>query len=144
MGTDPYGLSHFSVHRAASLEELFTSIKDFETNAGSNTIFDYRNTDPLKNTQFGSMLKHDGAKLTFIGATGDQHYDTANRFLDGSTKQIMDNQKALASGTNLQGAAHDKLMDDNLSALHDQFSTLGDVFDGMNQKMDEIKHILII
>ena len=135
---------HFTVHRAAGLQQLYTSIKDFETNAGSNTIFDYRNTDPLANTHIGTMLKHDGAKLTFVGATGDQHYDVANRFLDGSTKQINNNVNDLAAASGSDSATRSKLMDDNLSALHDQFSTLDDVFAGMNQKLDEKKLVLLI
>ena len=84
------------------------------------------------------MLKHDGATLTFVGATGDQHYDVANRFLEGSTNQILNNQDALAKQSRTGDATtRNTLMDKNLSALNDQFSTLGDVFDGMNQKMDE-------
>ena len=70
-----------------NLQELMTAIKDFETNAGSHMIVDYRNgSDPLKNTHFGTMLKHVGADVKLIGASGQQDYQINSMFAKGATR----------------------------------------------------------
>ena len=80
------------------LQNLNTQIGSYEATNGSTTIFDYRNTDPLKNTQVKSYLEHDGANLQFVGATGKQEQTVTGKFLDGSTAQL-DLAKKQAGGS---------------------------------------------
>ena len=70
-----------------NLLELMTEIKNFETMDGSHMIVDYRNgSDPLKNTHFGTMLKHSGADVKLIGASGQQDYEINSKFAQGATR----------------------------------------------------------
>ena len=81
-----------------ALQHLTTQIGSYEANNGSTTIFDYRNADPLANTQVKNYLEHDGANLQFVGATGKQEQTVTGKFLEGSTAQL-DAAKAQAGGT---------------------------------------------
>ena len=84
------------------LQNLITQIKEFETMPNSTAIFDYRNTDPMQNTKIGTMLKHVGANIKLIGASGTQEYDLNSQFAKGASKQIID-------GSNQLGAMAPKL-----------------------------------
>ena len=111
------------------LLNLATQIGSYEANDGSNTIFDYRNTDPLANTHVKSYLEHDGANLSFVGATGKQQQTVTGKFLDGSTAQL-DAAKAQAGG--------DIQSQTNLfHANADQFHTLDDQFKAVNHSISD-------
>ena len=121
---------------------LATQIGSYEANRGSNTIFDYRNTDPLANTKVKSYLEHDGANLSFVGATGKQELGVTNKFLDGSTAQL-DAAKRQAGG-DLQSQTN------LFHANADQFHTLDDQFKAVNHSIGDafssplFKHAIIL
>ena len=49
-----------------------TNINEFEAKAGSETMFDYNNGDPLANTDVTDMHMQKGAAIDFDGASGSR------------------------------------------------------------------------
>ena len=87
-----------------------TNIKEFEAKAGSETMFDYNNGDPLANTDITDMHMQKGAAIDFSGASGKQEVAVLDTFQKGSASRAKD---AIASGN----------MDASGTALDDQWAT---------------------
>ena len=87
-----------------------TNIKEFEAKAGSETMFDYNNGDPLANTDITDMHMKKGAAIDFSGATGKKEVAVLDTFQKGSSSRAKD---AIASGN----------MDASGTALDDQWAT---------------------
>ena len=57
-----------------------TNIKEFEAKAGSQTMFDFNNGDPLANTDVTDMHMQKGAAIDFDGASGKQEVAVLGKF----------------------------------------------------------------
>ena len=57
-----------------------TNINEFEAKAGSETMFDYNNGDPLANTDITDMHMQKGAAIDFSGASGKQEVAVLDNF----------------------------------------------------------------
>jgi hypothetical protein len=74
MGYDAFwGLQNLS-------ETQGTNIKEFEAKAGSQTMFDFNNGDPLANTDVTDMHMQKGAAIDFDGASGKQEVAVLGKF----------------------------------------------------------------
>ena len=49
-----------------------TNVNEYEAKAGSETMMDFNNGDPLANTNINDMHMKKGASVDFSGATGQQ------------------------------------------------------------------------
>ena len=88
-----------------------TNIKEFDAKAGSETMMDFNNGDPLANTKINDMHMHKGSSVDFSGATGEQELGVMDQFEKGSSKRAMD---ALKNGTT----------DQKGSTMDDQWATI--------------------
>ena len=61
-----------------------TNVKEFEAKAGSASMFDFNNGDPLGNTDIDKMSMKAGADVAFSGETGKQGNAVMDRFMDGA------------------------------------------------------------
>ena len=66
-----------------SLVNLESVMNQFTANAGSDTVFDFKNGDPLAATNIGSLRKEKDGRLHFAGANGHTQAAVVDRFVDG-------------------------------------------------------------
>ena len=64
-----------------------TNVKEYEAKAGSETMMDFNNGNPLGNTKIDDMHMKKGASVDFSGATADQEMGVMNQFQKGNDKR---------------------------------------------------------
>jgi len=81
-----------------------TNINEFEAKAGSQTMMDFTNGNPLANSDIKDMHMKKGASIDFAGASGKQEVNVMNKFEKGSSRRAKDAIKSgnmNAAGTGL-------------------------------------------
>merc|ERR1712178_91047 len=66
-----------------------TNVNEFEAKKGSETMFDFKNGDPLANSNIKDMHMKAGASVDFNGASGKQEMGVMNKFEKGSHSRVM-------------------------------------------------------
>eukprot|EP00356_Strombidium_inclinatum_P005453 CAMPEP_0170486540 /NCGR_PEP_ID=MMETSP0208-20121228/5521_1 /TAXON_ID=197538 /ORGANISM="Strombidium inclinatum, Strain S3" /LENGTH=132 /DNA_ID=CAMNT_0010760505 /DNA_START=49 /DNA_END=447 /DNA_ORIENTATION=+ len=111
------------------LVNLETVANTYTAEPGSNTVFDFKNGNPLADTKVGTFRKEAGANLDFVDASGKQQMGIVDKFQKTASSD-------LSSAKSNMGSAGLSTGFKNLGqATNNMFSVQGDRFNAVDKTM---------
>ena len=124
MNLDEYDLMNLATQKG-------TSINEFEAKKGSQTMFDFKNGDPLANTHVKDMHMRAGAKIDFAGASGKQEMGVMDQMQKGTQARTMTAAKNAKHNLN----AADTALNDQSAVMDAKFKAVDHAFKDAGIKM---------